>query len=99
MSPSRITIGELAKALGVSRFSVSQLVNGYRNVTAEMALRLAKATSTTPHFWLDLQRSVDLHWAHRSLRRKLKAVRVVRAPISEKELFYTPVAEHRSSKD
>jgi plasmid maintenance system antidote protein VapI len=53
-----------------------------------MALRLAKATSTTPTFWLDLQREVDLHDASRRLQRELRAVRVVRPPIPRRKLFY-----------
>src|SRR3989442_686318 len=55
LSDRRITQDQLAKAMRVSRFSINQLVNGRRSVTAEMAFRLSRATSTTPEFWLDLQ--------------------------------------------
>jgi len=55
-----ITQDALAKALGVSRYSVNQLVNDRRNITAEMALRLSKVLGTTPEFWLNLQMSTDL---------------------------------------
>ncbi len=84
-----ITQDQLARAMRVSRFSINQIVNGRRAVTAEMALRLSKATSTTPHFWLDLQRGIDLHRARLHLQRELGAVRVVRRPVPRRKLFYT----------
>ena len=55
-----LTQEALAKALGVSRRTISQLVNGHRMITAEMALKLGKFTDTTPQFWLNLQMSFDL---------------------------------------
>ncbi|MFQ6018124.1 MAG: HigA family addiction module antitoxin [Kiloniellaceae bacterium] len=55
-----LTQQEVADALGVSRRSVNQLVNGKRAVTAVMALRLGKLTKTSPEFWLNLQMAVDL---------------------------------------
>ena len=50
----------LAKALGVSRLTINEIVNEKRAVTAEMALKLAKALGTDPEFWLTLQQGVDL---------------------------------------
>jgi antitoxin HigA-1 len=50
----------LAKALGVSRLTVNEIVNEKRTVTAEMALKLAKALGTDPEFWLTLQQGFDL---------------------------------------
>lgn len=77
----------LAKAMNVSRFSVSQIINGKRAITPEMALRLSHATSTTPEFWLDLQRRVDLYAARLELAPKLKRLQIVRAPKTEAELY------------
>ncbi len=88
LSDGRITQDQLADAMGVSRYSINQLVNDRRAVTAEMALRLAKATSTTAEFWLDLQRNVDLAKARRKLGSKLDAIPPVRKPLSEAEMFY-----------
>ncbi len=65
--PPAITQERLADVLGVSRVSVSELVNRRRNVTAEMALRLAKATSTSPIFWLNLQQQWDLRQARQKM--------------------------------
>lgn len=56
----RLTQGALAKALGVDRTTINELVNGRRAVTPEMALRLAHAFRTTPVYWLNLQSAVDL---------------------------------------
>jgi antitoxin HigA-1 len=55
-----LTQAELADRLGVSRRSINQLVNGKRGVTADMALRLARFTNTSPQLWLNLQTAVDL---------------------------------------
>jgi|LNFM01.1.fsa_nt_gb addiction module HigA family antidote len=82
-----ITQERLADAMGVSRLTVSQIVNGRRNVTAEMALRLAKVTSTTAKVWLDLQRELDLHVAREKLAGTIDGLRILREPRSEAELF------------
>ncbi len=55
-----LTQQELADKLGVSRRSINQLVNEKRRITADMALRLAKFTNTSPQVWLNLQTAVDL---------------------------------------
>lgn len=54
------TLTEIAQRLGVARNTLSELVNGRRGVSVEMALRLAAAFGTTPQFWLDMQRTYDL---------------------------------------
>jgi len=71
----------------VSRFSINQIVNGKRAVTAEMALRLARVLSTTPKLWLDLQRDVDLYAARRKLGEEIEVLKVLRSPKAEKDLF------------
>jgi addiction module HigA family antidote len=55
-----ISQDRLAKALGVSRLTINEIVNEKRTVTAEMALKLAKALGTDPEFWLTLQQGLDL---------------------------------------
>jgi addiction module HigA family antidote len=58
---------ELAKALGVSRKAVSNIVNEHKSVTPEMALRLSRAfPNTSPEFWLNLQKNHDLWHAARA---------------------------------
>jgi addiction module HigA family antidote len=55
-----ISQDRLAKALGVSRLTINEIVNEKRTVTADMALKLAKALGTDPEFWLTLQQGFDL---------------------------------------
>jgi len=55
-----ITITEAAKNLGVSRKTLSELVNGKNNLTPEMAVRISKATNTSPESWINMQVKLDL---------------------------------------
>ena len=56
---------KLAKLLGVSRLSVSQLLHEHRALSPDMALRLEKLLGTSAESWLRMQESVDL-WKARS---------------------------------
>ena len=75
---------QLASALGVSRLTINEIVNEKRTVTAEMALRLAKALGTDPYLWLNLQQDVDLAKARAKLG-DLKDVKVLRSDASDVE--------------
>ncbi|MEW6519695.1 MAG: HigA family addiction module antitoxin [Thermodesulfobacteriota bacterium] len=67
LKPLSITIQEMASALGVSRKTLSKIINGRGAVTPDMALRLSRAFDTTPELWLNLQKNYDLwHAAHDS---------------------------------
>jgi len=55
-----ISITEAAKNLGVSRKTLSGLINGKSSLTPEMAVRIAKSTNTTPESWLNMQVKLDL---------------------------------------
>lgn len=70
----KMTQTELAERLGVSRLSVSELVNEKRALSPEMALRLAKLLDTTPESWLAMQEAVDL-WEARQRPDLLESVR------------------------
>jgi addiction module HigA family antidote len=65
MESLSLTVSELAVTLGVSRKTLSKIVNERGNVTPDMALRLSKAFNTTPELWLNLQRNYDLWEAAR----------------------------------
>jgi addiction module HigA family antidote len=56
----KMTQGELAKRLGVSRLSVSELLHGKRALSADMAVRIARLTNTTAESWLRMQSAVDV---------------------------------------
>jgi addiction module HigA family antidote len=60
MEPLSLTVSELAEILGVSRKTLSKIVNEHGSVTPDMALRLSKAFKTTPELWLNLQQNYDL---------------------------------------
>ena len=51
---------ELARRLGVSRLSVSELLLGKRAMSPDMAVRIGRLTNTTPESWLSMQSAVDL---------------------------------------
>lgn len=55
-----ITIKDMADTLGVSRKTLSKIINEKGAVTPDMALRLSRAFDTTPEFWLNLQKNYDL---------------------------------------
>jgi len=58
--PLDMSANALAQALGVPANRISAIVAGERGVTADTALRLARAFGTTPEFWLNLQQSYEL---------------------------------------
>ena len=60
LEPMEINITQAAAQLGVARKTLSQLVNGHMGISAEMAIRLSKALSTTPQLWMNMQQSYDL---------------------------------------
>lgn len=60
INPLEITVTETSRKLGVTRKTLSELVNGHSGVSAEMAIRLSMAFNTTPDLWLGLQQEYDL---------------------------------------
>ncbi len=67
LEPLDLPVSQAAAALGVSRKTLSKIVNERGAVTPEMSLRLAKAFYTTPQLWLNLQQTYDLwHATHDS---------------------------------
>jgi addiction module HigA family antidote len=65
---------KLADALGVSRFTINQVLNGRRGVSPEMALRLAHVLDTSAEMWLNLQATVDLHDARRRVGAEIQSL-------------------------
>jgi antitoxin HigA-1 len=66
LEPLGLTQAKVAQALGVDRTSLNELINGRRDVTTEMALRLGHAFRTSAQYWLNLQTAVDLFDAQQS---------------------------------
>mgnify|MGYP000024963187 FL=1 len=66
-----LSVTALAEAAGVSRQSMNELLRERRAVSPEMSLRLGKLFGTTPEFWLNLQRNVELWDAARGLKKEI----------------------------
>ena len=75
----RITQEELAQAIGMSRLSVNELLNGKRPVTARTAVKLGRVLGTSAAMWLELQNRRDLFNAEQYLKDELKKMPVLRA--------------------
>lgn len=60
-----ITQAELARHLGCAPTKISEIVNGKRSITPDMAIMLGEALGTEPDFWLRLQLSLDLYEAEK----------------------------------
>jgi addiction module HigA family antidote len=69
--PLGLSVTAAAKILGVSRKSLSELLNGKSGISPEMAIRLSMAFGTTPESWLSQQMQYDL-WKARMKLKKLK---------------------------
>ena len=79
-----MTQGELADRLGVSRLSVSELLNEKRALSAEMAVRLSKLLDTSAESWLAMQDALSV-WEIRQSPGSITAVK----PLSRKRLSET----------
>ncbi len=75
LEPLDLSVTDGAKALGVSRNALSELVNERRGVSPEMAIRLAKAFGSTPEAWAGIQLDYDMAQAvQRAGRIKVRRV-------------------------
>lgn len=70
LKPLGLTVTAAAKALGVSRKALSELLNGHTGISPEMAVRLSIAFGTTPESWLTQQMHYDL-WKLKRGRKKI----------------------------
>jgi len=67
VEPLNLTITDAAKALGVTRKTLSTLLNGRAGVSPEMAIRLSRVFGRTPEGWLRLQLQFDLWKTEQSI--------------------------------
>ena len=77
LEPLQVSVTEAARALGVSRKTLSAILNGRAGISPEMAVRLSIAFGTSAESWLTQQTQYDLWHAER--RRKEFRVRKLAA--------------------
>jgi antitoxin HigA-1 len=75
LTPLALSVTDTAKALGVSRKTLSAVLNGRAGITPEMAVRLSMAFDTTAESWLNQQLQYDL-WRAEKRRKSLKVARL-----------------------
>lgn len=66
LEPLNLTITETAKGLGVSRKTLSSIINGKAGISPEMAIRLSIAFNTSSESWLNQQLQYDLWQAEKN---------------------------------
>ena len=71
LKPLGLSVTNGAKALGVTRQTLTKIVNGRSGISAEMAIRLEKAGWSNADHWLRMQAAYDLAQA-RKLEKKIK---------------------------
>lgn len=74
LEPLGLSVIGAAKHLGVSRQSLSELVNEHAGISVDMAIRLSKAFGSTPETWLGMQMAFDL-WRARDRMDEIKVDR------------------------
>ena len=60
LEPMGISQYRLAKAIGKPESVISEIVNGKRSITVEMAWLLSRALGTTPEFWMNLESTYQI---------------------------------------
>jgi addiction module HigA family antidote len=66
-----VTVTAAAQHLGVTRSSLSRILNGSVGISADMALRLSEALGTSPELWTGMQTQYNLSQASKKRRKKL----------------------------
>jgi antitoxin HigA-1 len=79
LEPLGLSVTEGAKALGVTRQTLNNLVNGKSGISPEMAVRLSKTFGDSPDVWLRMQMEYDLAAVERTAA-KIKVRRVTPEP-------------------
>jgi len=75
LEPLGLTVTQTAEALGISRKTLSSILNGRSGISPEMAVRLSIAFDTTAESWLNQQTQFDLWHAEQS-RKQLRVTRL-----------------------
>ena len=73
---------ELAKQMGVSRRTISEIIHERRKVTPDIAFRLAKVFNSTPEMWLNMQQAVDLWETRQNHAREYDKIHPIQEAVS-----------------
>lgn len=73
--PLKLSAGALAKVCHLPRTRIERIVNEQVGITADTALRLAKALGTTPDLWLNLQKDFDLQSTKAAIAHELNTIK------------------------
>ena len=76
IEPLDLTVTETAKALGVTRKALSELLNAHSRISPEMAIRLSIAFNTSAESWINQQAKYDL-WLAEKNRSKLNVINLI----------------------
>ncbi|WP_260200267.1 HigA family addiction module antitoxin [Candidatus Regiella insecticola] len=60
LKPMNMKVADLARRLGMSRVSLSRVVNGHAAISSDLAVRLERAGLSTARVWMGLQADYDL---------------------------------------
>lgn len=71
--PLEMTQKELSDHLGCDYKVINRIINEKASVSPEIAVKLASAFNTTPHFWLNAQMAIDL-WKLRTQKFKVRSL-------------------------
>jgi antitoxin HigA-1 len=69
-----VSVTDAATALGVTRVSLSRVLNGKAGVSAEMAVRLGKWLGTGPEVWINMQAQYELWKAEQALKTMVRKI-------------------------
>jgi antitoxin HigA-1 len=72
--PLGLSVGALAKAMGVPRTRLERIAAESIGITADTALRLGKALGTSAQLWLNLQNRFDVETAERAIGKELARI-------------------------
>jgi addiction module HigA family antidote len=75
LKPLDVTVTQAAEALGVSRKTLSSILNGRAGISPEMAVRLSIAFGTSAESWLNQQTQFDL-WHAEQGRKRLRVAKL-----------------------
>ena len=67
LKPLGLSQTELAKHIDCDVKVINRIVNGHSGISASMALKLGAAFDTTPDFWMNAQKAVDIYNAQKQL--------------------------------